>query len=859
MRPAPAGVSQAISPAYCIAAHNVGKIALSVTNYGIFGAGAAGVTSAYIKGLSVDCFTGAQLPDCEYPKGSGTEYLYSGNFWIGAVVGRDTLVSVGADGWQMDQEFNPDNAPFGNMIYRSIMDPSRPEFDNAVSEQDFIAKYTDTLTSGVAGLRQDFIDGRPHRPLHIEVNERSYAWSYSYAEDFVLFDYSITNIGRNRLTRVYMGVYVDADVGGLDNDNRPNDDLCGFLFDVPSPKVFSGNCTEFRDTVNLAWIADNDGDLSRDIPVPNITGTRIVRTPAETLDVSFNWWVGNVDASRDFGPQTIAKARDLGTGGEGTPEGDRNKYAFMRNKEFDYDQIYTASIPVDDPVWRYPNQRLARDVSKGFDTRYLLSFGPFTLDPGQTVPISLAYVGGEHFHVDRNNGKDNLVDNYRPELWYKNVDFTDFALNSMWASWLYDNPGYDTDDDGYRGKFRVCPDSVQVYDTISIDPLVIDTSWAQAPDTLYYQGDNVPDFRGASPPPAPNFWLEPSNGRIRVRFNGTRSENTEDVFSHVKDFEGYRVYLGLDERPSSQMLVESFDVQDFNKYVFNQAKPGGAGWELHDNPFTLSRLQALYGSGSTAWDPLQFTPNHPFLYQGGGAGNDSMFYFAKQDYNNWRPGVDTRIRRTFPDEPMPPVAYLGYRPDSALATLPSDTLQKYFMPDGWLKYYEYEVVLEPLLPTVPYYVNVTAFDFGSPSSGLASLETSPTIGSKVAFPQGPPPAGDTWKDSVYVYPNPYRINGNYLADGFEGRDANTRDNAPDRKRMVNFANLPPTCTIRIYTLDGDLVKEINHKVDPADPLSSHDRWDLITRNTQLVVSGLYYWTVEDDKGNVQIGKLVVIM
>jgi hypothetical protein len=38
-----------------------------------------------------------------------------------------------------------------------------------------------------------------------------------------------------------------------------------------------------------------------------------------------------------------------------------------------------------------------------------------------------------------------------------------------------------------------------------------------------------------------------------------------------------------------------------------------------------------------------------------------------------------------------------------------------------------------------------------------------------------------------------------------------------------------------------------------------DYWDLITRNSQLPVSGLYYWTVEDDKGNVQIGKLVLIL
>ena len=31
----------------------------------------------------------------------------------------------------------------------------------------------------------------------------------------------------------------------------------------------------------------------------------------------------------------------------------------------------------------------------------------------------------------------------------------------------------------------------------------------------------------------------------------------------------------------------------------------------------------------------------------------------------------------------------------------------------------------------------------------------------------------------------------------------------------------------------------------------------MNRNLQLVVSGLYYWVVEDKCGNVQIGKLFV--
>jgi hypothetical protein len=104
-----------------------------------------------------------------------------------------------------------------------------------------------------------------------------------------------------------------------------------------------------------------------------------------------------------------------------------------------------------------------------------------------------------------------------------------------------------------------------------------------------------------------------------------------------------------------------------------------------------------------------------------------------------------------------------------------------------------------------------------------------------------------------------RINGGYQEAGYEGREKDLRDNAPDRKRKVNFANLPPKCTIRIYTLDGDLVKQIDHNAVSTDPLASHEKWDLITRNTQLVVSGLYYWTVEDEQGNVQVGKLVILM
>ena len=76
---------------------------------------------------------------------------------------------------------------------------------------------------------------------------------------------------------------------------------------------------------------------------------------------------------------------------------------------------------------------------------------------------------------------------------------------------------------------------------------------------------------------------------------------------------------------------------------------------------------------------------------------------------------------------------------------------------------------------------------------------------------------------------------------------------------IHFVNLPAKCTISIYSLDGDLIRTIDHDKDISDPEATHDTWDLITRNTQLTVSGIYYWTIESENGETQIGKLVLIM
>jgi hypothetical protein len=176
--------------------------------------------------------------------------------------------------------------------------------------------------------------------------------------------------------------------------------------------------------------------------------------------------------------------------------------------------------------------------------------------------------------------------------------------------------------------------------------------------------------------------------------------------------------------------------------------------------------------------------------------------------------------------------------------------------DSLLKFYEYEMVIPNLLPSVSYFVSVTAFDFGSPPSGLQALETSKMDDIQTVYPYINPGDEDESNRKVYVYPNPYRFDGNYRSQGLEshGRD----DDFVDRVRQVHFNNLPHKCTIRMFTLDGDLIREIDHDKTPDDPTSHHDTFSLINRNGMIIVSGLYYWTVESPDGKVQIGKLAVI-
>ena len=75
---------------------------------------------------------------------------------------------------------------------------------------------------------------------------------------------------------------------------------------------------------------------------------------------------------------------------------------------------------------------------------------------------------------------------------------------------------------------------------------------------------------------------------------------------------------------------------------------------------------------------------------------------------------------------------------------------------------------------------------------------------------------------------------------------------------VEFRNLPFTqCTVRIYSIAGDLVQILYH-----NGAGGHGTlpWDLVSRNGQDVTSGVYLFSVEPDDSSYPrtVGKFVVI-
>jgi hypothetical protein len=106
-------------------------------------------------------------------------------------------------------------------------------------------------------------------------------------------------------------------------------------------------------------------------------------------------------------------------------------------------------------------------------------------------------------------------------------------------------------------------------------------------------------------------------------------------------------------------------------------------------------------------------------------------------------------------------------------------------------------------------------------------------------------AADDPLADVYVVPNPYVA---FSSAEIAAPRSGQRDD-----RRLEFRNLPQKCTIRIYTITGELVDTI--KKDDSRDFAT---WDLLTFESQQTAYGVYIYHIDAPGVGTKIGRLALI-
>ena len=147
-----------------------------------------------------------------------------------------------------------------------------------------------------------------------------------------------------------------------------------------------------------------------------------------------------------------------------------------------------------------------------------------------------------------------------------------------------------------------------------------------------------------------------------------------------------------------------------------------------------------------------------------------------------------------------------------------------------------------------YYYYVTAVDDGSNNVGVDGIDRGVLESGKYVTRTTLPASllrapGQSLSD-IRVVPNPLNINDIQFTGA---------------ANKITFLNVPPICTIKIYTLAGDLVTVLEHTDTSGDqPWGVLDDEQMLSGSGQRVTSGLYIAHIETPEGESTVVKFAIV-
>ncbi len=258
--------------------------------------------------------------------------------------------------------------------FRINIDPTSPNFGEEVegefvSDRDIYAVFDDNDNS------------HPDGKIGIEVEQTAYVYGRPYAEDLLIWEYTIHNKSGQFLDSVYVGYYA------IFRPDFDNEDYINLIDSDPNDEHQIGDFVYVWDINNEkdgAW-ADDPTDLG-------IVGLNILETPKNMGVTDFHFF------NREVAPKTDDEMWAVISSNPNDPNL-QIPNAFFHGANRRIDETHPDSLSVYFP--------------EGAPINYFIMTGPINLEPGETVVSSVALVMGSSGSVPFEADTTDLMKNLR--------------------------------------------------------------------------------------------------------------------------------------------------------------------------------------------------------------------------------------------------------------------------------------------------------------------------------------------------------------------------------------------------------------------------------------------------------------
>lgn len=854
--------------------HDRGNIVTTLENWGLIGG-----------------YSHLGKPSGEFPRNSGHDYLAEINYWMGAITADgDTVVANTYDDFEAIADLNLStnlNDPYRIMfstdttryyqynvsdtVGLGLGNPARGwrvyDADSGywVYSENYNPNDSVFEPAGPVSLQEshyrfgDHASGTP--VLGLEMTQTVLQWNYCYNEDFIFVILDIHNGSATSYPNFVFGLYVDLDVGGPDGtgeNGRLQDTVVfdssenlAYIYDVvgwdpgwqDNTGVMGTKYVETPDAIGMTGF--NTGDWS-DLPDDDPGRFALINAPvfSQSLPPTDQYYIQctrgiNLDAGK-----TVRVVYALVAG-----ETENDFLANAQLAQTLYDNYFVGPQPPPTPHLR----------ARAGDNRVYLSW----TDTSEVVVDPLSgendFVGYKLYRSDNqgktwgranyNTGNSCLTLDYVP---VKNFSvpapgdpiphtWIDTGLYNGVEYWYclaaYDKGDPDVGVDVLQSGFGT-PD--QSENVIRVTPRTDPAGYYEASTTVdhLYLGSGDPSEAEVVP-------VVFDKAALRARDYEVRFENDpQSRIWHLIDRETGDTLLanqhGANQDPATISVVDGLRLWiktgERNPQALAQTAFGGADTTLLLADFYGPAVEALTLDSSNAYGDMHFRPTYELRYTG-----QTTRVPELREY--WYPGffvpyhIPFEIWNTETNQRVSAAVY-----DFAV----DDTWDPYDLIA--IVNYPYDSTQDLTDLAFPYYYSWLI--------GLDDAVYNPTVGDVFTI-EGAPMAGpnDVFQFSidgvdasaarsdlkdVRVVPNPYFVQYSAMVETGEGQS------------VLEFQHLPDKCTIRIYTLAGDLVETIDHNDD-----SGTARWDLLSASRRQVASGIYIYHVESPYGT-HLGRFSVV-